>query len=97
MGKRGPKPGDGQNTAQVSVKMPDAMKQQLARVVNIRRAAEPSLPLSYGLSEYIREILAEHLAKMNVEARDGIPKAASGGRISSTPRKRSSLSSSAKP
>ena len=43
MGKRGPKPGDGQNTAQVSVKMPDAMKQQLARVVNLRKAADPSL------------------------------------------------------
>jgi hypothetical protein len=62
MGKRGPKPSaEAERLEHVGVKMPPAVKQRLVRAVMKRKAADPSLPIRWGLSDYIREIVIEHL------------------------------------
>lgn len=62
MGARGPKPGFGVNAAQVNLKLPTAMKEALARRVALRRLRDPSLPLTWGVSDYLRQLIAAHLA-----------------------------------
>ena len=65
MGSRGPQPtGRREKAEHIGLKVPSEMKQRLIAVVNRKKAAEPTLPLSYGLSEYIRELLAAHLAEV---------------------------------
>jgi hypothetical protein len=62
MGKRGPQPKEeAEKMVPVGLKMPSKMKHQLAREVARRRMEDPSLPLTWGLSEYLREIVAAHL------------------------------------
>lgn len=62
MGKRGPKPSsETERLEHVGVKMPAEVKQRLVRAVMSRKAADPTLPIRWGLSDYIREILIEHL------------------------------------
>jgi hypothetical protein len=65
MGSRGPQPSARREKAEhIGLKVPAEMKQQLIVVVNLRKAANPTLLLSCGLSEYIRELLAAHLAEV---------------------------------
>jgi hypothetical protein len=49
------------------LKMPATMKGRLIRLVNRRKLDDPSLPLNWGLSEYIREVLAAHLDALPAE------------------------------
>jgi hypothetical protein len=60
MGKRGPKPSS-EEIEQVGVKMPTVLKQRLIRAMTLRKAADPTLPLRWGLSDYIREALLRQL------------------------------------
>ena len=49
----------------VALKMTPTMKQQLMQAATKRRQAEAGLSLQFGLSEYIREVLAQHLAAID--------------------------------
>lgn len=51
----------------VALKMTPSMKQRLMQAATKRRQAEAGLSLQFGLSEYIREVLAQHLATLDKE------------------------------
>jgi len=51
----------------VALKMTPSMKQRLMQAATKRRQAEAGLSLQFGLSEYIRDVLAQHLATLDKE------------------------------
>ena len=64
MTKPGPKPSEStEYTEVVAVKLSPRLKDDLKRLVNERKAAGPSLPLRWGLSDFMRELLERELRR----------------------------------
>lgn len=64
MAKPGPKPSESSDyTEVVAVKLSPQLKDGLKRLVNERKAEDHSLPLRWGLSDFMRELLENELRR----------------------------------